>query len=426
MNTSPRASTPGRRLADMALRLVAPFLGLLLIAVSCTSSGGETTAGAGVVTETTPLSTSGAQPGFAVTLTDVSELVKAVEASVVTVTQTQLQFDDVQGGEVPSGTGTGVVIDNEGHVLTNAHVVAGAQSVIVVGPDGSPRNAQVVGTWAADQNSDLALLLLEDPSGLEPISMGDSDRLEVGDPVVAIGNALGLGLSVSVGIVSAVRRQIRTDTSSIEDVLQTDAAINPGNSGGPLVNLRGEVVGVNELGGAGVGFAIPSNLVAKILNQVLTFGEVRRGWLGISVLPVEKLKREQGALVSSVVPSSPADRAGIQAGDLLVSMQGEPVNVRFFEQVPLFYLRVAELPAGKTVMLEIRRAGETRSVKVEVARMEKFLGEQHEYRGLGLVAQRHAPGRRRGARCVEQQERVGRNRGIEWRSIGLTAAQVRK
>ena len=124
----------------MPLRLVAPSLALLLIAVSCTSSGGETTAGAGV-TETTPLSTSGAQPGLAVTLTDVSELVKAVEASVVTVTQTQLRLDDIQGGEVPSGTGTGVVIDNEGHVLTNAHVVAGAQSVIVVGFDGSPVRA---------------------------------------------------------------------------------------------------------------------------------------------------------------------------------------------------------------------------------------------------------------------------------------------
>ena len=260
MNTSPRASTPGRRLAYMPLRLVAPYLALLLIAVSCTSSGGETTTGAGGVTETTPLSTSAAQPGLAVTLTDVSELVKAVEASVVTVTQTQLRLDDIQGGEVPSGTGTGIVIDNEGHVLTNAHVVAGAQSVIVVGFDGSPRNAQVVGIWAADQNSDLALLLLEDPSGLEPISMGDSDRLEVGDPVVAIGNALGLGLSVSVGIVSAVGRQIRTDTSSIEDVLQTDAAINPGNSGGPLLDAEARLIGINTAiaGNAqNIGFAIP-------------------------------------------------------------------------------------------------------------------------------------------------------------------------
>ena len=373
MNTSPTASTPGRRLPDMALRFIAPFLALLLIAVSCTSSGGETTAGAGVVTETTPLSTSGAQPGFAVTLTDVSELVKAVEASVVTVTQTQLQFDDVQGGEVPSGTGTGVVIDNEGHVLTNAHVVAGAQSVIVVGPDGSPRNAQVVGTWAADQNSDLALLLLEDPSGLEPISMGDSDRLEVGDPVVAIGNALGLGLSVSVGIVSAVGRQIRTDTSSIEDVLQTDAAINPGNSGGPLLDAEARLIGINTAiaGNAqNIGFAIPVNSAVPFINYVVA--DAGQPFIGASLLTVTPqiagqfgLLVEEGAAITEVLGGSASADAGLMTGDIIIAVDGEPVTTRDDALE-----RVESAGVGATIILTIlhdpRRSLEETEIAVTI------------------------------------------------------------
>ena len=354
----------------MPLRLVAPYLALLLIAVSCTSSGGETTTGAGVVTETTPLSTSAAQPGLAVTLTDVSELVKAVEASVVTVTQTQLRLDDIQGGEVPSGTGTGIVIDNEGHVLTNAHVVAGAQSVIVVGFDGSPRNAQVVGIWAADQNSDLALLLLEDPSGLEPISMGDSDRLEVGDPVVAIGNALGLGLSVSVGIVSAVGRQIRTDTSSIEDVLQTDAAINPGNSGGPLLDAEARLIGINTAiaGNAqNIGFAIPVNSAVPFIAYVVA--DAGQPFIGASLLTVTPqiagqfgLLVEEGAAITEVLGGSASADAGLMTGDIIIAVDSEPITTRDDALE-----RVESAGVGATIILTILHDPQRSLEETEIA-----------------------------------------------------------
>jgi S1-C subfamily serine protease len=326
------------------------------MAVSCTSSGGETTAGAEVVTETAPLGTSGDQPGLAVTLTDVSELVKAVEASVVTVTQTQLQLDDVQGGEVPTGTGTGVVIDNEGHVLTNAHVVAGAQSVIVVAFDGRPRDAQVVGIWAADQNSDLALLLLEDFSGLEPISMGDSARLEVGDPVVAIGNALGLGLSVSVGIVSAVGRQIRTDTSSIENVLQTDAAINPGNSGGPLLDAEARLVGINTAvaGNAqNIGFAIPVNSAVPFIDYVVA--DAGQPFIGASLLTITPqmagqfgLLVDQGVAITEVLGGSASAESGLMRGDIIIAVDGELITTRD-EALE----RIEDAGVGGTIILTI-------------------------------------------------------------------------
>jgi S1-C subfamily serine protease len=321
----------------MAPRLAALSLALLLITVSCTSTGFDATVDTTAVTVAAPPSTvQEAEPGHVVTLTDVSELVKAVEASVVTVTQTQLQLDDLQETEVPSGTGTGVVTDSDGHVLTNAHVVAGAQNVIVVGFDGRQRAAQVVGIWDADQNSDLALLLLEDPSGLVPISLGNSDELEVGDPAVAIGNALGLGLSVSVGIVSAVGRQIRTDTSSLEDVLQTDAAINPGNSGGPLLDGEGRLIGINTAvaGNAqNIGFAIPVNHVVPFIEYVVA--EAGQPFIGATLLTVTPqlagqfgLVVEEGAAITEVLGGSSSADAGLVVGDIVIAVDGQPITTR--------------------------------------------------------------------------------------------------
>jgi S1-C subfamily serine protease len=321
----------------MAPRLAALSLVFLLITVSCTSTGFDTTVDTTEVTVAAPPTTAQeADPGLVVTLTDVSELVKSVEASVVTVTQTQLQLDDLQETEVPTGTGTGVVTDNDGHVLTNAHVIAGAQNVIVVGYDGRQRAAQVVGIWDADQNSDLALLLLEDPSGLEPISMANSDELEVGDPAVAIGNALGLGLSVSVGIVSAVGRQIRTDTSSLQDVLQTDAAINPGNSGGPLLDAEGRLIGINTAiaGNAqNIGFAIPVNHAIPFINYVV--GEAGQPFIGASLLTVTPqvagrfgLVVDAGAAITEVLGGSSSADAGLVVGDIVVAVDGQPITTR--------------------------------------------------------------------------------------------------
>ncbi|MFQ5947915.1 MAG: S1C family serine protease, partial [Acidimicrobiia bacterium] len=277
-------------------------------------------------------------PAFDVALTDVSELVKATEGKIVTVTQTRLRLDELGQGltEVPAGTGTGIVIDAQGHILTNAHVVAGALNVIVVGPDGRRRPGQVLGTWAADQNSDLALLRIDDAEGLQPIILGSSADLEVGEPVVAIGNALGLGLSVSVGIVSAKERTIRTEVSSLEALLQTDAAINPGNSGGPLLNKRGELVGINTAvaGGAeNIGFAIPVDEAIPFIAYVV--GEAGQPFLGVGLATVTpqlagrfELPVDRGAVITEVFGGAPGAEAGLRPGDIVITANAQPIRSR--------------------------------------------------------------------------------------------------
>ena len=202
------------------------------------------------------------------------------------------------------------------------------------GVDGEPRSAQVVGTWGADQNNDLALLLLEEKSGLEPIAMGSSDDLDVGDPAVAIGNALGLGLSVSVGIVSAKDRDITTDTSSLEGVLQTDAAINPGNSGGPLLNARGELVGINTAtarGGVNIGFAIPIDQALPFIGYVVA--EAGQPYIGVGLRTITPqlagqfgLPVDEGVVITEVMGGSTAAQAGLVAGDIVVAVGETPIS----------------------------------------------------------------------------------------------------
>jgi serine protease Do len=311
-------------------KVLAFVLGLALVLTGCDGDGEEATTLAGQVPGET-------DAGFHVVLTDVSELVEAVEPSVVTVTLTQLRLDELGDvTEVPVGAGTGVVIDDDGHVLTNAHVIAGASSVIVVGPDGEPRTAQVVGTWGAEQNNDLALLLVEEKSGLEPIVMGSSRDLKVGDPVVAIGNALGRGLSVTVGIVSAKGRDVATDTSSLEGVLQTDAAINPGNSGGPLLNARGELVGINTAvarEAENIGFAIPIDQALPFIGYVVA--EAGQPFIGVGLRTITPqlagqfgLPVEEGAVITEVFGGGAAAEAGLAVGDIVVASDGEPISSR--------------------------------------------------------------------------------------------------
>lgn len=299
--------------------------------------------------------------------------------------------------------GSGVIVSAAGHILTNFHVAGEATRITCTLPSGERIDADVV---SHDPLTDLSVLKLRLSERLDPnkplpfATLGDSDALHVGDYVLAMGNPLTLSSSLTLGVVSNTKR-VFTDFTGTEisdqDLgdgektgiftrwIQHDALILPGNSGGPLVNLRGEVVGINELGGAGVGFAIPSDLAAKVLNQVMTFGEVRRGWLGFSVLPVDKLGLDMGALIASVVPSSPADKVGLRPGDILIRLGKDPVSVRFFEEVPVLYQRIADLPPGKPIRLAYRRGGVEEEIEIDVARMERFLGEQIQVRTLGAT-----------------------------------------
>jgi len=308
------------------------------------------------------------------------------------------------GGRVerfPSA-GSGVIVSPAGHVLTNYHVAGESAHLVCVLPTQEAIEAEVV---AHDPLTDLSVLRLKlelrkDKNIIIPYArIGDSDQLAVGEQVLAMGNPLTLSSSMTLGIVGNPSRVFTSFTGSdMDDMdlgegqltglftrwIQHDALILPGNSGGPLVNLRGEVIGINELGGAGVGFAIPSNLARHVLNQALTHGEVRRGWFGITLYPVEKMGRRDGALVSAVQPGGPVEKAGIQPGDLILSVDERPLTALHFEDVPTLYKRLADFPSGSKARVRYLRAGESKEAVVEVARMERFLGDEHELRSLGL------------------------------------------
>jgi S1-C subfamily serine protease len=251
-------------------------------------------------------------------------------------------FDPFGGGGGGSATGSGFVIDRDGHILTNAHVVDGAQKIEVTlgNTDSSqPVSAEVVGK---DPSTDVALLKVDAPSNeLHPLPLGDSSEVSVGDPVVAIGNPFALDRTATAGIVSALQREIRAPNGfTINDVIQTDAAINPGNSGGPLLDGQGRVIGINSQiespnggGNVGIGFAVPINTVRQVSQQLLADGEVKHAFLGISgadVTPqladVLNLSVKQGALVQSVVADGPAAKAGVKGGNATVSIDGQRVR----------------------------------------------------------------------------------------------------
>jgi S1-C subfamily serine protease len=251
-----------------------------------------------------------------------------------------------------TATGSGFLIDNDGHILTNAHVVEGAKHVDVQLGDGDSQSAQIVG---ADPSSDIALLKVDDTKGAQPLELGESDKVQVGDPVVAIGNPFGLDRTVTSGIVSALQRQIQAPNGfSISDVIQTDAAINPGNSGGPLIDGDGKVIGINSQiesqsgGNEGVGFAVPIKTAADVISQLENGGEVHRAYLGISggditpeIARALNLPVDQGVLIEQVLANGPADDAGIKGptgqatiagqtfpvgGDIITKVDGKPIT----------------------------------------------------------------------------------------------------
>jgi S1-C subfamily serine protease len=257
-------------------------------------------------------------------------------------TQSFSPFGEPESEGGGAATGSGFVIDAEGHILTNNHVVEGAEKITVkLGESDKNYTAEVVG---ADPASDLALLKVDAPPGeLHPLTLGDSAKMEVGDPVVAIGNPFGLDRTVTSGIVSALQRQIQAPNGfSIDNVIQTDAAINPGNSGGPLINAEGEVIGINsqiETGGGGngnvgIGFAIPINTARAEIHQLETKGEVEHAWLGISggsitpaLAKALNLPVKEGVIVQTVEKGGPADKAGIEGGSTSATIEGAEVSL---------------------------------------------------------------------------------------------------
>ena len=268
------------------------------------------------------------------------------------VQKTQSPFDMFPQKQQSVASGSGFLIDNDGHILTNAHVVQGAQKVDVQLGDGGSQQAQVVGM---DPSSDVALLHVDDTEGVQPLPLGDSTKVQVGDPVVAIGNPFALDRTVTSGIVSALQRQIQAPNGfSISDVIQTDAAINPGNSGGPLIDGAGQVIGINSQiesqsgGNEGVGFAVPIKTAAEVASQLENGGTVHRAYLGVTggditpdIAHALNLPVSQGVLIEQVFKGGPADDAGIKGatgqatiagqtfpvgGDIITKVDGKPVS----------------------------------------------------------------------------------------------------
>ena len=272
-----------------------------------------------------------------------------IRSTIVQKTQSVFGFPQQQSSEA---TGSGFLIDNDGHILTNAHVVSGAQKVEVQLGNGAEQQAQVVGS---DPSSDIALLKVDNTEGANPLPLGDSSKVQVGDPVVAIGNPFALDRTVTSGIVSALQRQIQAPNGfSISDVIQTDAAINPGNSGGPLIDGAGQVIGINSQiesqsgGNEGVGFAVPIKTAADVVSQLENGGQVHQAYLGISggditpeIAHALNLPVTQGVLIERVLSGGPADDAGIKGatgqatisgqtfpvgGDIITKVDGKPIT----------------------------------------------------------------------------------------------------
>ncbi len=352
-----------------------------------------------------PLGVGAVSPAFAQTHpTNLADLVDSVAEAVVNISATQTIEESGAPGAIPdlpkgtpfddmfeqffknhgfngapahprksSSLGSGFVIDPSGIVITNNHVVGVANDIVVIFTDGRKLKAKVIGK---DAKVDVAVLKVESDKPLKTVKFGDSDKMRVGDGVMAVGNPFGLGETVTAGIISARNRNI--ESGPYDDFLQTDASINKGNSGGPLFNLDGEVIGINTAilspsgGSIGIGFATPSASVVPVVDQLEKFGETHRGWLGVRIQPVDDGIAEslgmgpaRGALVAGIDEHGPAKPAGLMAGDVIVKFDGK--EIKESRDLPRL---VASLPVGKEVPVVIMRKGEELTKTVTLGRLE--------------------------------------------------------
>jgi S1-C subfamily serine protease len=377
----------GKLAAVAALVAAAVLGGLVAIGVgSALSDGGGTTT---VVQEpeaaASELEVPAAQRDDGLSIEDIYR-----RAAPGVVQVTALGADPFSGQQSQRGLGSGFVIDKAGHIVTNFHVIDGADEVAVNFSGNDDVRARVVGS---DPSTDIAVLRIDTPArALTALPLGNSDGVRVGDPVVAIGNPFGLERSASSGIVSALQRELESPAGfTIDRVIQTDAAINSGNSGGPLLNGRGHVIGVNTAifspsgGNVGIGFAIPINTVRDVVAELIDTGRVEHAWLGVRMATVDeelaetfRLPADRGVLVTDVAPGSPADEAGLEGGDTTVVVDGESYTLggdiitradgKAVESAEELGETVAEKEPGDELELEVRREDATEEVTVELGR----------------------------------------------------------
>jgi len=330
---------------------------------------------------------------------------------------------------MPVALGSGFIIDPDGYVVTNNHVIEQADAIIVRLDNGRELEATVVGI---DPKTDIALLKVEADEPLPYVKLGDSGNVRVGDWVLAIGNPFGFGNSVTAGIISARQRDIQS--GPYDDYLQTDAPINRGNSGGPLFNMDGEVVGVNTAiyspsgGSVGIGFAVPSTLVTRVVGQLRDFGRTKRGWLGVRIQSVTPeiaeglgLPGSEGALVASVTPDGPAERSGLESGDVIVRFNGNAIDE--MRELPRV---VADTDVGQTVEVVIIRNGQEMTFDVELGELEAFedqLAADMVVEG-GETGANKAPGDVLGMKMAPMSPDLAQQYGLDAGSEGLVVVEV--
>jgi serine protease Do len=281
---------------------------------------------------------------------------------------------------------SGLVVDKKGFIITNDHVVDDAQTVTVTLPSKLEYPAEIIGT---DKQTDLALIKIDTEEELTVARLGNSDEVEVGEWVVAVGNPYGFDRTVSFGIVSGKGRvlpNLPIENQLINDFIQTDAAIDPGSSGGPLVNLRGEVIGINSIGfGRGQGFTIPMNTANEVKDKLLTSGTIERGWIGIAIQPLSReyaryfgSSKLEGVLISDIIAGSPAEKSGLMPGDVIIEYNGEKISAEKGEDLNKFQVMISQSPVGKPADLRVHRAGTDTTISVGISMQPKVKADEFE------------------------------------------------